>query len=364
MRIAFYAPLKSPDHPVPSGDRQMARMLVAALRCAGHEVEVASELRSFAPDPTSSAAAALREEARREIARLSQLWAGGSGPELWFAYHPYYKAPDWIGPPLARRFGIPYVTAEASYSPKRNVGPWAEAQAHLAASLHDATVNICFTARDRDGLAAAVPQARLAMLPPFIETAPYQALVPAPEASRLVTVAMMRPGDKMTSYRMLAAALERIADLPWMLTVVGAGPCRAEVTAAFAGLPAGRVEWLGERAPGDVAAILRRGALYVWPGFGEAYGIAYLEAQAAGLPVIAQAIAGVPEVVRNGETGFLTPPGDEAAFADAIAQLLTSEAERRSLSAAARRFVLAERSLERAAERLSDILSASLGART
>ena len=48
MRIAFYAPLKSPDHPVPSGDRQMARLLVAALRHAGHDVEIASELRSYA----------------------------------------------------------------------------------------------------------------------------------------------------------------------------------------------------------------------------------------------------------------------------------------------------------------------------
>ena len=44
------------------------------------------------------------------------------------------------------------------------------------------------------------------------------------------------------------------------------------------------------------------GALYAWPGFGEAYGLAYLEAQAAGLPVVAQDIDGVPGVVRNGET--------------------------------------------------------------
>lgn len=339
----------------------MARMFVAALRRAGHEVEIASQLRSFAPDPAVSTGA-VREEARREITRLTRLWAGEGTPKLWFTYHPYYKAPDWIGPRLARQFGIPYVTAEASYSQKRNAGPWAEAQTYLAASLRDAAVNICFTARDREGLAAAVPQARLAMLPPFINTAPYHALMPQPETSRLVTVAMMRPGDKMASYRMLAAALERIASLPWTLAVVGDGPCRGEVEATFAGLPAGRVEWLGERAPGDVAAVLQCGALYVWPGFGEAYGLAYLEAQAAGLPVVAQAIAGVPEVVRTGETGLLTPPGDVAGFADAIARLLADEAERRALSVAARRFVLAERSLDRAAERLSEILSTSLGA--
>ena len=68
-------------------------------------------------------------------------------------------------------------------------------------------------------------------------------------------------------------------------------------------------------------SIYGSGALYVWPGCGEAYGLAYLEAQAAGLPVVAQDIAGVPDVVRDGETGVLTPAGDAAAFADAIATL-------------------------------------------
>ena len=46
MRVAFYAPLKPPDHPVPSGDRRMAGLLVEALTRAGHEVELASRLRS------------------------------------------------------------------------------------------------------------------------------------------------------------------------------------------------------------------------------------------------------------------------------------------------------------------------------
>ena len=47
MRIAFYAPMKPPNHPVPSGDRRMARLLIRALDLAGHEVSVASRLRSW-----------------------------------------------------------------------------------------------------------------------------------------------------------------------------------------------------------------------------------------------------------------------------------------------------------------------------
>ncbi|MBA3449296.1 MAG: glycosyltransferase, partial [Pseudaminobacter sp.] len=67
--------------------------------------------------------------------------------------------------------------------------------------------------------------------------------------------------------------------------------------------------------------------------------------------------AGVPEVVRHGETGILTPSGDIAAYAQAVGHLLTHDAERRSMAASARRFVLGERSLDVAARRLSCLLA-------
>ena len=47
MTIAFYAPLKAPDHPVPSGDRAMARALIAALKAGGQQVTLTSDLRLF-----------------------------------------------------------------------------------------------------------------------------------------------------------------------------------------------------------------------------------------------------------------------------------------------------------------------------
>jgi len=119
---------------------------------------------------------------------------------------------------------------------------------------------------------------------------------------------------------------------------------------------AGRQTGLGEVEPAAVPDVLYGGGIYVWPGYGEAYGVAYLEAQAAGLPVVAQHIAGVPEVVRAGQTGFLTPPGDVAAFAAAIARLLADNDERTTMAAQARRFVLEERSLGGAAARLAELL--------
>ena len=118
------------------------------------------------------------------------------------------------------------------------------------------------------------------------------------------------------------------------------GRAGSEVESLFTVLPRKQIDWLGELPPEEVPAILSQGDLYVWPGFGEAYGLAYLEAQASGLPVVAQAVAGVPEVVRNGETGLLTQPGDMPAYADAVRHLLVDGHLRETMGAQARRFVL------------------------
>ena len=67
MRLAFYAPLKPPDHPVPSGDRRMAQLLVQAWEKAGHQVELASRLasrRAEGPQQKEVAAAAAAERQR------------------------------------------------------------------------------------------------------------------------------------------------------------------------------------------------------------------------------------------------------------------------------------------------------------
>lgn len=355
MRIAFYAPMKHPDHAVPSGDRQMARLLIRALTLAGHTVEVASRLRSFVSNPADAGHDDVRRQAEAEVERLSGEWRTSAPADLWFCYHPYYKAPDFIGPVLSRQFAIPYITAEASYAGKRNTGTWGPAQQVVADAVILAALNIGFTRRDLEGLAELVPTERLIHLPPFIDTAPFSVSTSRNDVPVLVTVAMMRPGDKLESYRLLAQALDLCAGEPWRLRIVGDGPCRTEVEVMFAGLGE-RVEWLGERSPEDVPAILAASDILVWPGFGEAFGLAYLEGQASGLPVVAQDTAGVPEVVENGVTGILTPEGAAAAFAGAITALLRDPARRADMSGAARAFVTSDRSLEGAAARLGKLL--------
>ncbi|MEP7453771.1 glycosyltransferase family 4 protein [Phyllobacterium sp. SB3] len=356
MHIAFYAPLKSPCHPVPSGDREMARLLIRALENAGHKVELVSELRSFAKVLDQVAQTVIYTSAEQERKRLIQHWQTGYTPDLWFTYHPYYKAPDLLGPNLARMFDLPYITCEASYSKRRDEGGWRNQQTLVVQGVGQAALNICFTGRDELGLQHIVPKDRLQRLPPFIDTAAFATEPVQQDSHQLVTVAMMRPGDKMESYKMLAASLALLNHVPWKLKVVGDGPDMAAVQECFTRIEKDRIEWVGQKESQEVVSILYNSGLYVWPGFGEAYGIAYLEAQAAGLPVVAQAVAGVPEVVRNGITGILTPVNDVATFSRAIEQLCVNEDQRSEMGLAARQFVLEERSLELASQRLDLLL--------
>jgi glycosyltransferase involved in cell wall biosynthesis len=347
MRIAFYAPLKSPEHPVPSGDRQMARLLVAALKRADHRVELASQLRSFLGDAEDAQTHRVIESmAAAERNRIAEDWRDDKPPDLWFCYHPYYKAPDRIGPALCRQFRVPMVTVEASISARRDVGLWTAQQALVREQVEASALNLCLTQRDMDGLEAAVPGVRLSRMRPFVD---LHAGTGTQEPGHLVTVAMMRPGDKLDSYTALAAALGQLKTANWRLTVAGDGEAHEAVMAAFAGLPADRITWAGQLPAEGVHALLARGSVFVWPGLGEAFGLAYLEAQAFGLPVVAFANAGVPEVVEHGVSGVLVPSGDVAALAAAVDGVLADPEGRARMAAAARAKVARDHTLSVAA---------------
>jgi glycosyltransferase involved in cell wall biosynthesis len=380
MRIAFYAPLKPPDHPVASGDRTMARLLIAALRRAGHEVEIAATLGSRDGDGDAACQARVRDIGQRLAARFLRGCARHKErrPDLWFTYHLYYKAPDWLGPPVAEALAIPYVVAEASVAGKRSAGPWALGHAATLAALGRADAVIGPNQADREGVLPALAGSQIWHdLPPFLDAGPFAA-VAADRARRretlaashgidtavpwLITTAMMREGDKLASYRLLAAALSRNLALPWHLLVIGDGPARDAVEAEFAPC-AGRVTWLGRIEGPALAATLAAGDLMVWPAINEAYGMALLEGQAAGLPVLAGASGGVAGIVADGVSGKLVPPGDVAAFAAALAALLAQPAVLRALGAAASARIGALHDISAASRRLDTILRGVVGAR-
>ena len=373
--IAFYAPMKPPDHPVPSGDRQIARGFIAALERAGFPVDLACRFRAWEGRGDAGRQRRLERAGRWLADRLADRLAARSEatrPRLWFTYHLYHKAPDWLGPAVSDRLGIPYVVAEASRALKQANGPWASGFAAADAALSRADRVFAMTARGARGLAPVVgaPGAgRLARLAPFLAdpamTDPASldrgtaravladGLGLDPDCPWLVTVAMMRPGDKLASYRLLSDALWPLAGRSWTLLVAGDGPARAEVEAAFAGLP---VAWAGALNPAVLRGLYGAGDLFVWPGLREGYGLVYLEAQAHGLPVVACDSGGVADVVDDGAGGRLVPEGDAEAFADAVAALLDDPMARAALGEAGRARVRHRHGLDAAAETLGDAL--------
>ena len=366
----------------------MARLIVSALELAGHRIALASDFRSYEGTGDTflqeAMAAAGRVEAE-EIIRTFLDAAPENRPDVWFTYHLYYKAPDYIGPLVSDALNIPYVVAEPSHAPKRANGPWKSSHAHVESCLKKTDCAFCLTRHDMACVkpALASPE-RLFFLPPFLDPTPFQHERSAFSANRsylaeaydltadvlLVTVGMMRPGDKFESYRQLADALAQLdTDLSWQLVVVGDGEAAAETKDLFRKRDelAEKTVFTDELGANEVARILGATDIYVWPAAGEAYGMALLEAQAAGLPVIAGNLRGVPDVVQDGETAFLTPPDDTTAFADKLQQLMDNKPLRVEAGLAAGRFVAGERSLQQAADILDRGLAAALkthGAKT
>ena len=125
----------------------------------------------------------------------------------------------------------------------------------------------------------------------------------------------------------------------------------------FHRLPAAQdVTFAGALARDRLPALFAHADALAWPGIGEAYGLAYLEAQASGLPVIGFRERGVVDVTIDRETALLSETGDVKGLAASI-QLLASDASLlKAMGQRARAFVAQERSLAAAGERLKSLL--------
>ena len=132
----------------------------------------------------------------------------------------------------------------------------------------------------------------------------------------VVAVCVLRRGKGMEVLLEAARAVVRATFL-----IIGDGPMRAEWTALAERHGVGdRVQWAGHCR--DVGARLAGCDLFVHPSFDDAFPTVLLEAMAAGLPVVASRVGGIPEIVEDGVTGRLVPPGDAGRLAAAINEVL------------------------------------------
>ena len=132
-----------------------------------------------------------------------------------------------------------------------------------------------------------------------------------------------------------AALIERRFDQPVHVAYCGDGPALPDFRRTAEELGLRRFHFLGRR--GDVPDLLGSAAVAVVPShWAEAFGLTVVEAMAAGVPVVASAVGGIPELVDEGVTGLLVPPADPEALATAVERLLRDPAARAAMGAAGR----------------------------
>lgn len=352
----------------------MARLLIRAMKARGHDVQLASRARTRDGSGDAKRQARIQRLGARLADGLIQRYTatGAWRPDVWFTYHLYYKAPDWIGPAVAEALGIPYVVAEASHAPKRAKGAWAIGHRQVEHILGRADLVIGLNQRDRACVEPVLgPSTRYVGLRPFLEPRVNadRSVARAEFSARhdlsfdtvwLLAVGMMRQDAKLESYRLLAAALAKLRNKSsWRLIVIGDGPTRPLVEAAL-----GPEAIFTGALPGDrLQSYYAAADLFVWPSVREAYGMALLEAQAAGLPAIAGDSGGVPDILRDGETGLLCPEGDAAAFARAVERLIENPSERLEMSQKARAICALDHGFQGAADTIDGWLNEILRVR-
>ncbi|WP_293577330.1 glycosyltransferase [Phaeobacter sp.] len=350
----------------------MARNLMLLLEHCGARVQLLSELRLYEGKGERDRQIELQQKANLEVERICTAISQREAerPALWLTYHNYYKAPDLIGPHVARRLGIPYVQIESTRANKRLNGPWTTfaAAAHEAADA--ASVIYYLTSHDHETLERdRAGQQKLLHLAPFLPLATLPA-VSSDQGDmtdgpfRLLSVAMMRDGDKHASYTLIAETLQQLR-FDWQLTIIGDGPARPAVEQLMAPFGA-RVQFLGQLDAQAVSRAYGTADLFFWPGVNEAFGMVYLEAQAHGLPVLAQARPGLTDVVCDWPAGFTLPAVCDGAqgLAQRLTQLAATPAAVQTQQTAVRNRIQSAHLLPAAAKELRQGLAPLLAPST
>jgi N-acetyl-alpha-D-glucosaminyl L-malate synthase BshA len=218
------------------------------------------------------------------------------------------------------------------------------------------------------------PQALpIEVIPNFVDTTtwrplqgdarPHLVALFGPEGAHvpvLVHVSNFRPVKRAP---LVVDVFERVlARTEARLLLVGEGPELPEVEASLRerGLLA-RARLVGEQR--HVQDLLRECAVFLLPSESESFGLAALEALASGVPVVASAAGGLPEVIRDGETGYLVHPQDLSGMASRVLRLLCEPRLRAALGEAARQDVLQRFPAEPVVARYEALYSRLLRAR-
>lgn len=305
-----------------------------------------------------------REELRHDIIRragLGQLTV--YGPEKFTAavrefqpqlLHAHFATESTAAArELSASFGVPFTFTAHGYDIHRKPPPDFRARA-LAAH---AVVTVSDSNADYITETFGVPAAHIRVIPCGVDTklfcpdarsrgrqsAPTEQdgserrLTSAATGELIVCVARHVKVKNLGLLLEVCAELRR-RQVNFRCAMIGDGPCRAELEESRARLGlVDVVEMPGSAEQGEVLKWWQRAAVGVLTSEQEGMPVSLMEAAACGVPVVATRVGGVPELVRDGETGLLAPAGDARGLADAMERLLRDAALRARLGAAARR---------------------------
>ncbi len=209
-----------------------------------------------------------------------------------------------------------------------------------------------------------VPSGRISVIPNGVDTDYFQPALDGARPSKknppvVLSVARMVP-DKDHGTLIRAFALVA-SDFPQArLWLVGEGPGLGAIEQlAQQSLPPGSFRFIPPRQ--DLRPLYRQAGLLALSSRGEGLPNVVLEAMAAGLPVAATAVGGVPEMVTPAQTGWLAPPGAPPALAAVLGRMLENPEQCRAMGRAARRRVVRDFSMSAMVSRYEEVLWASLG---
>lgn len=364
MRIVFYMPFKPLNHPHPSGDLVIGTELFEFLRRRGHDIHPVSRLRSrwLYWKPWQWIRIPLEIERARRLARRLR-------PQVWLTYHSYYKAPDVLGAQCAPTWGIPYAIFQGVYATKYRrrlkTAPGFYLNRHALLRADTVLTN---KRRDHTNLRRLLPESRLHYIAPGIRLeglrSDRQAVEPlrqtwgAGDLPVILTAAMFRPDVKTEGLARVIKSCGRIArrGLRFKLIICGDGMMKAPLQRLARDQLGDWVHFAGQVPRDRMRHYYHNADLFVFPGIQESLGMVFLEAQSAGLPVVACDGWGAAEVVRRDRTGLLSRPGDWERFEHNIARLLTETSLRSDMGRAAARHVARHHDLDRNYQRVETLL--------
>ncbi len=183
--------------------------------------------------------------------------------------------------------------------------------ARRAAAVVVPSASVATVAADRAGVSTE----RIVIVPNAVDASDYE----TPGVHPGLPVVFLGRLDPIKDVPTLVAAVGRLDGV--RLDIYGDGPDRPRVTATIARLGLGDRVTLRGPVPRPQAALAAAGLL-VLPSLAEGFGLVLIEAMAAGVPVVATDVPGIRDVVTDGRTGLLVPPGDAPGMATAIRRVL------------------------------------------